>query len=293
MFLLSVLFLEVAGNDAAVGVTNEIQDIVTLGALRNLGLDVLASMSGVVATGIDEAIDILDVDDLCGGKAMTTKADRVDAHPFGRGTSNHSIRRNILDKARTTLNHAVGTDVGELMDQGTAAYNSKRINNHLTCHLNRIAHDDIVADIAVVSYVAIGHDHTVLANLGDKLGGSTAMHGNTFVQLGTVANLYGSIFALELEVLRYGGNTSTGEDVDILSDTSTGEYGDTVLEDGAITNHGVGIDTAEGADLDVFANLCAFFNIGERGNDIHTNYLFLMICAINSHSETILSPTNA
>ena len=64
-----MVFLEIAGNDAAVGVANEVQDIVTLGALRNLGLDVLASMSGVVATGIDEAIDILDVDDLCGGKA--------------------------------------------------------------------------------------------------------------------------------------------------------------------------------------------------------------------------------
>ena len=155
--------------------------------------------------------------------------------------------------------------MGELMDQRTTSNNGKRIDNHFTGHLNRIAHDDIVADIAVVSNVAIGHDHAVLANLGDKLRGRAAMYGNAFVQLSAIADFYGRIFAFELKVLRNGGYACSGEDVDILSDSGTREYGDIVLEDGAVANDSVGIDTAEGADFHVFTNLGAFFNICKRG----------------------------
>ena len=87
------------------------------------------------------------------------------------------------------------------------------------------------------------------------------MDGHTFVQLSVVANLDSGIFALELQVLWGSGNTCAWEDVAVLADACPREYCHIVLNDGAIANHCIIVDTREWSNLDALANLCTWFDI--------------------------------
>lgn len=256
----------IARNDATIGIADKVKNIFTLWALRDLCLDMLASMGGVVATGVDEAIDLLNVKDLLTGEATATEAYGVETHVLGRTAAYHGIWRDVLGQTRATLDHAVAADVSELVDQSAATDDCAWIDNDLTGHLYRVRHDHTVTDITIVSHVAVSHDEAVLADLGYLLRGSCAVYGHTLVELCAIANLDGSVLALELEVLWGSSDTSAREDVTVLADASTRKDSYIVLDDGAIANDGVTIDARERSDLYAFADLSTFLDICERRN---------------------------
>ena len=121
--------------------------------------------------------------------------------------------------------------------------------------------------------MAIGHNHTVLANFGDHLRCGTAMHGHAFMKLSAIADFNSRIFTFEFEILRHGSNACAWENMYILTDTCTWEDGDIVFKDSTIANHCVIIYAAEWTDFYIFAYLSTFLDIGKRGYVVAHNFI--------------------
>ena len=121
------------------------------------------------------------------------------------------------------------------------------------------------------------------------------MNGHKLTDAGVVANDSDAVFALELEVLGNVAHYCSRVDVAVVAySCSRVDHGITV-DNCAVAYHYILVDGDKGTYLHVLAYQCVLAHTCEWGNihRVQLFYLFLMICAINSTSLTIFSPTKA
>ena len=225
---------------------------------------------------------------------------RVEAH-VGDGFAGGLYEgRDVLVHQCSALQHNVASKVAELVDETSAANYSGIVDVHFAGYLRGVGHDYAVAEHAVVCHMAVCHDKAVFAHYGLACGGGAAVNGGTFVYRGAVADICVCLLAAELEVLRHSGYHGAGEEGNPVADAGSGENGDVTVDDAVVADFHVVVDTGEAVYLHVvaysgFRRYIYIFHDqsvcdkgGERGV-----YLFLIICAMNSASATIFSPTKA
>ena len=95
------------------------------------------------------------------------------------------------------------------MHESTASYHCPVAYLYFTSQLNGIRHDYIVAQLAIMSYMAVSHYKAVVANDCFTFRSCASMNGYELTNAGVVANDGETVFALKLEVLRDVAHYST------------------------------------------------------------------------------------
>lgn len=193
--------LDVAADDAAFGVADELDDFVALAGRGELGLDAVDCVGDVQARQVEVTVDFLDVADLVVGKVTAAQADGVDAGVGDGVTACLDEGGDVLVDARATLEHDVGADVAELVDQRAAADDGEVVNLDLAGDLRGVRHDDVVADLAVVGDVGVCHDQAVAADDGVPLRGCAAVDGDALADGRVVADDGDRLLTLEFQIL--------------------------------------------------------------------------------------------
>ena len=100
------------------------------------------------------------------------------------------------------------------------------------------------------------HQQVVAAHLGQSFTGCATTYGNIFPYAVVVAHHASCLFAIELEVLGFGADTCTWEELIIVADACTSMYGHIAYEMVAIAYHRILVYIAEWSDDVVVAELC-------------------------------------
>ena len=172
-------------------------------------------------------------------KTSASQSDGVNTAKTNRVVGGNHAGRHIFVDLCPSLNHDIGADMRELVNETTPADDGAVVYLDLSCHLGGVGHDDIIVQYAVMGYMAVRHDEVVVTNHGLAFAGGTAVNGDTFAKAVVVAYLDGGVLTGELEVLRNSTNDSAREDVVTFTHANTG------------ADDGVGIDDAVFVDDDV------------------------------------------
>ncbi len=93
--------------------------------------------------------------------------------------------------------HCVAPDFNELMNARHAADNDPVLNRGVTGAAGKVAHDDVVAERAVVRHVDISHKQTIVADSGFVALASRTVNRRTFADCRPVADNRVATLALE------------------------------------------------------------------------------------------------
>lgn len=157
----------------------------------------------------------------------------------------------------------MAADVGELVDEGAASDDCEVVDVAFAGELGGVAHDDVVAEEAVVGYVAVCHDEAVVADDGFAFGGCAAVDCDAFADVAVVADYDFGLFAAELEVLRDCSDDCAWEYVAIFADGCAFEDCCVAVDVCAGTDAYVFVDGDEWVDYYVVSQLCVWVNVGK------------------------------
>ncbi len=140
-------------------------------------------------------------------------------------------------------------------------------NGALTCDLNAVGHDDVVAEGATVRHVAVCHNQAVATDDGLCAIHGAEVDGGAFADDGAVADFNVSdIAGGPLEVLGLHADACLREDFAVFADGGVPFDRTVVVNLGAATNLHIGTDVSKGSDLSFRVDLCAFTNECKRMN---------------------------
>src|SRR5690606_12005172 len=172
-------------------------------------------------------------------------------------------RRNILTHRAGTTNHAVCADTTELMHGSQTAQNGPVANMHVAAQLDAVGDNRVIADLAIVSNVGVGHDPVVIAHTGHAhILHRTGIDGDVFTNHIAIADFQASRFTSVLLVLRHAADGA--ETVEMVVATNRGHaiYHAVRAHFGARPYRDIGPNDAVRPDLDIICKLSACFDDG-------------------------------
>ena len=118
-------------------------------------------------------------------------------------------RGKILCNARHAAHESVGTDMAELVHCGKAADDRKVVHAYMPAESGSVGHDDVIAELAVMGDVRVGHAQVAAADTGNAASAFRApVERGEFTDTVIVAELQPRHFALELEILRFAATSA-------------------------------------------------------------------------------------
>ena len=139
---------------------------------------------------------------MVGSQATAPQAHAVQPPHPARMAFHQAIGGNIPVDAGHPAHHRHPTDVNELVNAQTATHHRTVFDHHVARHLNGIGHHDVVAEIAVVAQMAIGHQQVAVADAGHLalFGGAVDRH--AFPQRVSITDQHLGVGTAVLEILR-------------------------------------------------------------------------------------------
>ena len=116
-----------------------------------------------------------------------------------------------------------------------------------------VGKDAFAAHHTVVCNMDVGHEEVVGADDRAPRGGGAAVDGATFAYDVVVADFAGGVFAIEFQILRYGGNDGAGEDMAVFAYPCTGVDDHIGFDDSVVTDNHIFANGGEVAHLYVVA----------------------------------------
>ena len=254
-----VMTMSVLADDTSLRAFDERADILYLLHIGILG----ASLGHTIlhdGLGVDDAISIVDGIDGLVRETTTTQAYEVDTSIADGLLAGNDEGWNILRGAATALEHDVAAHADELMEQTACRDNGEVIDLYLAGNLGGVADDAAIADDTVVGDVHVLHQQIAITHNCLATGGCAARDGNILTDGVIIANHAKGFLALELQVLGFGGNGGTGEELVAIADAGSEVERYVVQQFIVIAQLYVLIDDAERADHIVIAQLCLWVN---------------------------------
>ena len=265
-----------SSHDATLTIFNEVVDEVSLIALSIATLDLYECLAVVQSALVQDAVDVVDEEDLLIGEAPTTQSHDVDATVDDGISTDETVRRDVFGYLRASLYHNVLGYAYELMHQYGSTEYSIVVYLDLSSELCRIPQDDVILQYAVVCHMRVSHDETVTTYLRGASGGCTSIDGNKFTDSRAITDDCCRLFATELQVLRYTRYDGIGMYVAVVSDASTATYHTALVEDAAIAYDGVCFDRYVSPDGHVCAYLRLWMDLS-KGRDIRLIHALIML----------------
>lgn len=253
---------DVTADDATLGIADEEDDFIALASGGKLGLDALHGIGDVELRKIEETVDFLNLANLVVGEVAATQTYRVNAGVGDRFTRCLDEWGDVLVDEGATLNHDVGADVAELVDESATTDYGKVVDDDLAGNLCGVGNNHVVANHTVVGDVAIGHDETVVADNSLPFGSGATVDGDALAEGGVVADNREGVLAAELKVLGNSRDYGTGEYVAVFADTSPFEDGDVAADAGAFADLDVIVDCDERINHYAGSNFRAGVDVG-------------------------------
>jgi hypothetical protein len=172
--------------------------------------------------------------------------------PFGE-----AVRGYIAINPCHASNHGKTANVNELVNSQAAADHGPVFDHDMTSHLNSIRHHNPIAQLTVVTKVAIGHQQVVITDLGLFTFLRGPVDGDVFPNCVGIANYHLCGCAAILEVLWLKTKAGAGENPVI------GAKGQTAIEHHMGTNPGIR------TNLHVRSNHCSRPN-NDTGSELST-----------------------
>ena len=169
--------------------------------------------------------------------------------------SNHGEWGDILTKAGAALNHDIAAYARELMAERAAADYGEVANLYLASELASVGDDDVIAEDAIVTNVAVGHDEVATSDDGLVSRSCAPVDCGALADAVVVANLAGSLLAVELEVLRDAANNSVLENTIVLAHAGTPADGCSVHDFATVSNDDVRLNCGERSNFDTVSDL--------------------------------------
>jgi len=178
--------------------------------------------------------------------AVAAKPFGVKAGTYGRTSGNPHIRRRVLHDARHTAYERQGPDFAELMDAGNTPDASSVLDYDVARQPRRVRHDDVVADNAIVTHMAIGHVVTVVADCRRMAGlfRKTSVDGNAFADNVAVAYSQPARAVIFGDSLRYPAKHSACVDMVVRANTGVGVHDDVRVKYCSVAYGGTRFDHA-------------------------------------------------
>src|SRR5690606_10141688 len=165
-------------------------------------------------------------------------------------------------------------------------------------HVHGVGEHHVVAELAVVGDVRVGHQQAVAPDHRAPGGGRAAVQGRELPDERAVSDLQGRTLALELQILRIRAQDGPVRDLAILPERGVTLHGDPRADLGAVSDPHPRADDGPGSDHDTFAELRIRIDEGggvdaglaacPDGGIAHLS----TILAMNSASATRWSSTN-
>ena len=156
-------------------------------------------------------------------------------------------------------------DAAELMHAGETAENCPVIDHHMTGQRGIVGEGYLVADLAIVRDMHVGHDPVVVANRGHAaILHRAQVKGAKLANGVAVADLQTGRFAGIFLVLRHFTQRAELEDAVVAPDTGMAPDHAMRSDDRVVTNLDVRTDDRIGADLDIGADFGARIDQGSR-----------------------------
>ena len=127
------------------------------------------------------------------------------------------IWRNVLHRLRHTTDETVVAESTELMSCSSPGNDHVVANGAMTRQGILTAHDEVVANDAIVSYVRIGEEHIVVSDGGKGVVFSSAMDGGKFSKDILITDFETGFTTVVFEVLSFGPHTGVREDLIVFS----------------------------------------------------------------------------
>ena len=142
--------------------------------------------------------------------------------------------------------------MAELVHGGRAAHDHEVLKPHVARKRHVVGDDDVVAQLAVVGDVDVGHEEVARADARDGLILNGADRDRAvFADHVVVADFKGRVFARVLLVLGLAAHGGVLKDPVAAADAGAAGDRHVAVEHGARADHDVGTDDAERSDLDV------------------------------------------
>ena len=126
--------------------------------------------------------------------------------------------------------------------------------------LRGVADDAAVSNLTVVTDVHILHEQIAVAYYRLSFRSRAAADGDILADGVVVTNFAGSIFALELQILRFGRDAGTREYLVVVAETRAEVQRHAVQQFVVVANYHVFVNDAEGTDDVVVTKLCLGVN---------------------------------
>src|SRR5437773_117320 len=154
-------------DDAALRALEEIDEHLQLRRLHGLACN-LAPRIGEGETGpVEGLVGAFDRGDLCRGEAAPLQPFAVDSERLRRITRRHDVRRQVLQQDRRDPGDRMRADRDELMGTGKPAQHGVVADLDMTGESRDIGEDRVVADLAVVRDMHVGHYPVVASDARD------------------------------------------------------------------------------------------------------------------------------
>src|SRR5690606_20155410 len=195
------------------------------------------------AAPVDDLVGFAQAGDDRGAEAAPAQAFDVDAHRPARVARAQHVRRHVLHQRTVAARHAVSADLAELVYAGQAADDGPVAYMHVAAQLHRVGDDRVVANMAIVRNVHVGHDPVVIAQRGD----AAILHG---------AGIEGSEFAHRIAVADHQARGLAGIFLVLRHAADRAEPVETVVaaDGGDAVQHAMRADFRSGVDGDAGAH---------------------------------------
>lgn len=243
-----------AAADAAFGSPDEIDEHTDVGRQIRWSLQlinaVLQPFSGT-ENGFEGPLDSQDSGCV---EAVSAHADEIDrANPADLVIDTE--RRDIFCGPGPAAHHGQFADPYKLMNQAVPGDDRTIPDFHMTSEQGTINQNDMVADAAVVRYVAVNHEEIMIADGGGSVLTIASVNGNAFAKDIVVANHGPGFFVMIADVLRGLADNGIGEYLIVFTQRCPASDMRAMHETGAGPDGDIGVDKDIGTDFDIFCQI--------------------------------------
>ena len=185
------------------------------------------------------------------------QANAVGATNGCRHTLDHEVRRDILGNTRIPAHERHAANPDKLVYSRHAADDSTVLNDNMTGQLGAVGHDDVIAQLTIVSDVTVGHNEAIVPYPRGLAIARSRIDRSVFTYRGAIAYRHKGLAALVLEILSTAAEAHEGKHFTLHSEGRPGINEHMRHYLGAIPNPDVWANHRVCADLDTLAEFSA------------------------------------
>ena len=245
----------ILAEDTAFALFNKLENMTHFGNNDVPFFDFADGFGDIVGRLIDQLVSMFESLNRFCGKPSPAQADDIQAGVAQWFITGDNIRGYIFGDPEVTADQAMASDFDELMNADHTTQDRKIFNLDMSGQIDRIGHDDIVSEQAIVGDVAVGHQEAIASDDCFPVRLGAAVDRDKFADHGALADFGGCRFTAKFEVLGYFADNAVMQNGAIGSQTGAGQQGHKTADVAMVTdNHIIG-NPAIWTNGDIFADL--------------------------------------